>query len=104
MYVRKDRSTITSVVVGAVCDNCGEELRPVHARGDGTWVTPHAMGALDIVLEGGYNQYFDTTLLSFVFCRSCADKLVDAFPCINRAIEDATKMQIMHDEFREFGE
>lgn len=69
------------VVVGATCDSCGCVLKPVWKD----WSDrEQAEDALDILLSGGYGQYFDGPGIRLVFCRDCADKLVKDFPGINK--------------------
>ncbi len=78
--------TKTGIVIkSADCDNCKEpiELWDNHQ----TWAT--AKEALRIRFGGGYGWYFDYVdegPEEMLFCKTCADKLVEEYPCFTKAL------------------
>jgi hypothetical protein len=85
-YIRQLKKIETNAVVGAVCDNCGKELEHVFP------CYPEDLlykGMLTVTLEGGFAAYFDGPDAEVLFCKDCANKLVEQFPCIGRVIESA---------------
>ena len=83
--VKTVETTVESVITEVYCDNCGVLLRPVFT---GTEEHPYSnavqcVGVLHICLSGGYGMYFDDGDQSILFCETCANRLIEAFPSFN---------------------
>jgi hypothetical protein len=74
--------------VNSTCDNCEKELHYVERTiTSGFQYT----GALHMTLHGGWGMYHDHMTCHWpiegVFCKECADKLVEAFPVFKKILE-----------------
>lgn len=77
------------------CDNCGEELSPLHfLGGDGVQFDD----VLAIGFFGGYGMYIEEgtsptkipgATAEALLCKSCADQLLQAFPSLGRIVSSA---------------
>ena len=82
---RVERLTIVSVLEDVRCDGCEAELTPVFDKWTGTF--PQAKDALLFTAIGYYGGYVDfisksEDTQSVLFCKSCADKLIQIFPAV----------------------
>lgn len=90
--IKVEKLQVVEEVTSAYCDNCGADIKLVSenlAQGE---------GALEVSLHGGYDMYFDydyavmvdTHATNYVLlCKSCADKLIEVFPCMKEVIDNA---------------
>lgn len=74
------------VTVGATCDSCHTKLEPVHVDEKGRW-DAGAKGSLELILSGGYAQFFDDQSVRVLLCSECAKKLLDQNPHFNEQME-----------------
>jgi len=85
---RLSKVTRTEEIVNCTCDNCDSEL----------YYTEHSIesgfqyeGALHMTLHGGWGMYHDNMIAHYpiegIFCKECADKLVEAFPVFEKIME-----------------
>lgn len=90
-YIRESRSLTEDrdVIVGCDCDNCGMNLEPVDVNSYGAWQSCQPVDALDIMIGGGYGQFFDGRTLHLVLCKLCAVAFVTQFPVIGKLMEEA---------------
>lgn len=75
------------------CDGCDVELEPVSPETrdrDGLWYGLDADGALAMWVSGGYGMFIDPPdgfLETVLFCKDCAEKLLDTFPLLRKMPE-----------------
>ena len=86
------------------CDNCNKLFEPVCPRDDGTTNTIQPLHALEMRFVPYYGGYFDnlsvamsrrgpgsfpyTMIANFWFCESCADDLLEEYPCFKSMIKE----------------
>lgn len=83
-YIKKTQTVTADVeaIVGARCDSCGMELTETTGN-SGCFV-----GALNMTLDGGYDEFFDDVPVKVIICGKCARGLLDKNPWLERAIEE----------------
>lgn len=78
----------TMVIVGATCDECGEEIPSGEDEDSLCGYKPDR--ALPVVLIGGYWYYFDCDDDPRVLlCKNCAKRLCETFKSFGGAIDRA---------------
>lgn len=87
-YITEEKveSCVRTVIVGAKCDKCQCDLNPIGESGEG------ASGAMDIILSGGYAQYFDDVNVRVLICKTCADEILAAYPFLRKAMDDQSTL------------
>ena len=79
----QQKTETETIVVGAVCDNCGAELKS--ATPSTGWHWSNILDALWVSVDGGYGMYIDNdSAVQVLFCKECAGKLMEAFPSIRK--------------------
>ena len=88
-YVTKEVLAKVEQCVGATCDQCGADLRPVFTDMEGNWRDTSTQNSLSLTLHGGYGEYYDGSVIDVVLCQNCAHALVELFPFLSKAIDES---------------
>lgn len=78
---KKEVTKVVETRVGASCDNCLTHLHLVPDDG--------ALNALNVILSGGFGQFYDGEDIHLLLCQECGRKLITLFPWLQTKIRNA---------------
>ena len=79
-YKYAPTSIVVQDVIGAVCDECAEDIE--------LFDNENPIGGLEIEFIGGYAMYFDGKTVAVLLCAKCAKFLFFHFPSLAKLISE----------------